>query len=160
MNYNTLDQLSKAINMGENFARAIEYIHSNVWRSLPEGRHTVYGDAIYVNIMRYTTEPSESKKLEAHDQYADIQMLVSGTEYIEHCPRTGLMESDAYNAESDIVFFQEPAHPTSRVCLYPGVFAVFMPEDAHKPGVQASGAAPVMKAVVKVLVAGDAREGC
>lgn len=46
------------------------------------GRYTLQGENIFMNVMQFTTQSPEQKKAELHQQYIDIQMLLSGEERI------------------------------------------------------------------------------
>jgi YhcH/YjgK/YiaL family protein len=58
----------------------------------------------------------------------------------------------SYDPKRDVLFFDEAVG--SPVAVESGCFAVFFPEDAHKPGCLLEKALAVRKVVVKVLCAG------
>ena len=73
---------------------------------------------------------------------------------MEWAPADGLPEFAAYSAEKDIRFHNEPNRPNARIALVPGEFAIFYPEDAHKPCCfLGAGPSGFRKAVFKVEVA-------
>ena len=98
------------------------------------------------------TEPAPARRFEAHKRYIDIQYLAAGTEVIEHARTGELRPADPFDTTKDLGFFQEPAAAT-RLHLEPGMFAIFFPEDAHKPCCAAGAPASVRKVVLKVEVA-------
>lgn len=119
---------------------------------LPLGKHTIAGDKLFVAIMEYDTK-SEAL-LEAHRSYIDIQIPVSGSECFEYCELTGLEPAGVFDTAKDIGFYNGHG---DRMTLQQGEFAIFFPQDAHKPGLQATAAANetsqrVRKAVYKVAV--------
>jgi biofilm protein TabA len=56
-----------------------------------------------------------------------------------------------YDASKDYGLVRDPAE-RSRVVLHPGTCAIFLPQDAHKPGCAVSAPTAVRKVVVKVLL--------
>jgi len=42
------------------------------------GRYALQGDTIFMNVMQFATQSPEQKKAELHQQYIDIQVLLSG----------------------------------------------------------------------------------
>ena len=117
----------------------------------PDGRHEIDGDRLFALVQSYTTSPATERKLEHHRKYADIQLVLAGAEIIEHTPLAGLPVDAPYDDTRDFGLVRDPAWNSS-VLLRPGEFAVFFPEDAHKPGCSAGAHGAVRKVVVKVLV--------
>ncbi len=97
---------------------------------------------------------AETKKFEAHKKYADVQVIVKGTERIdwadlENCTD---MVSEEYSTGGDIAFYNDPEF-VSKVILDEGEFMIMFPEDAHKPCVKAGDTADTVKKIVfKVLL--------
>lgn len=150
----TMEQLHTCKSLGEHFPAAIEYAKSLAWKTLQCGVHTIEKDQIFVNVMEYKTARASDKKLEAHATYADIQIIIEGTEAMECCPAQGLDVAIPYDVEKDILLYEDPKSEVSRIVLGTGMFALFMPEDAHKPGIDAvEGISKgVRKAVIKVRI--------
>ena len=87
--------------------------------------------------------------LEAHERYIDIQFLDGACEKIEYVNRRDLTVKVPY--VEDIVFYEDaPSH--SNLILGRHDFAVFYPEDAHKPGMAVEQPITIRKVVVKVKV--------
>lgn len=122
------------------------------------GRHPVpSADApegsVYVEVGRYDTKAEGSGRLEAHRRHIDIQYVLSGMEWLDWTPLSGLGAQGPYVDDRDVRFFSVTGHPCTRVLLQPGTFAALFPEDAHMPGIAVQGAPPAMvKAVAKVRV--------
>lgn len=102
-------------------------------------------------IMHYETDKAEKKKFETHERYFDIQYLIEGEEMLGFCMRDHLKISEPYDPERDIVFYEEPAC-CGNIYLQAGEYAIFAPEDGHKPGCMAKAPSAVKKVVVKVPV--------
>lgn len=133
------------------FRLGLAFIEKALADGIPDGRHELNGDACYAMVQRYVTAPSAEKRPEAHRRYADIQAVIEGEEIIEWLPVAGLAVDTPYGAENDIVFYRN-APGTAPLIMRPGLFAVFYPADAHKPGCAIAAAASVRKIVVKVLL--------
>ena len=116
----------------------------------PEGEYEIRGRQIFARVMRYQSIPRKEGRLESHRRYVDIQALLSGEEYIEWVPLTGDEEAE-YDQKADVSFHPVPDAPEGSVRLMPGLFALFMPRDAHMPMLRC-GQEPgeVTKVVIKV----------
>lgn len=87
-----------------------------------------------------------------YEKYFDLQFVVSGEERFGYVPRDLCKPAMAYDADRDLVFYEEPAE-SGCIILKAGDFAIVPPEDAHAPRRQtAAGACAVKKIVVKVKV--------
>lgn len=137
--------------LSEKFAKAYEFLRTENLAVLPVGNVEIDGKEIFANVQEYTTMPWEECAFEAHDQYFDIQYVVSGKEMFGYVKREGLKESAPYDAEKDLVFFEEP-DCSGQILLEAGDLAVVPPEDAHKPRCIAGESCKVKKIVVKVRV--------
>lgn len=117
----------------------------------PVGHYEI-DENIYVNIDIYNTKDIDNCKLEAHKKYIDIQMLIDGSERLDYISVDGLDISEQYDDNRDVMFFELPAKVNS-LYLKPGNFALFYPEDAHRPQMNSSAvSAKVKKVVVKILI--------
>lgn len=145
-----LDHLSRAekyFNVHSSFKHAFDYLKSTDLRSLPEGRHDIEGDDIYL-IIANDRSGNERRKLETHRKYIDIQLAVDGSFPLEWHDIDSCKNSAAeYNNENDVQFYNDP--PLFTVQLASDMFAVLFPEDAHAPQPPMSS---VKKAIVKVAV--------
>ena len=127
--------------------RAFELIASTDWMKIEPGIHELAGRDIYVNVMDIDLKRKPDAKLEVHNAYIDIQVLVAGDpESFGWSERKDLQQPQAdFNAEKDIQFFDD--EPQTYYTLRPGQFTVLFPEDGHAPMV---GDGHVRKIIVKV----------
>ena len=120
------------------------------------GIRKLLGDDMYVNIHGYDTLPVADCRFESHRRYVDLQYCIRGGERIDWELATRLTPEGPFDAERDVQWYQ-PAEAGTTVHLLPGRFAIFHPNDAHRPK-RADGLHPaVFKLVIKVahrLVAG------
>ena len=117
----------------------------------PDGRHDIDGDNVFALVQSYESGPAAEKKFESHRKYTDIQLVVSGTETMLYTPITALQPSTEFDLKKDIVFYAETADTTPLLCPA-GTFAVFFPQDGHKPCCTAGTPMPIRKIVVKVAL--------
>jgi len=140
----------KAINA--NFAKAIDFALNTDLSSLPVGRHDIDGDNAFAIINEYTTKPFEECDPESHRDYADIQIMVTGTEKFGYAPLNGQQPSVAYNEEKDVALYSIPEEDLSYIRLSPGQFIIFFPTDIHQPEVYNKAPELVKKLVLKISV--------
>lgn len=145
-----LDSLKNAAlyyGVGPRMKQAFELIASKDWTAVEPGIHELDGRDIYVNVMERELKPREAAKLEVHDEYIDIQVLIAGREetfgWSERCALK--QPQGAFDAEKDILFFDD--EPQTYYKLLPGQFTVLFPQDGHAPMV---GEGVVRKIIVKV----------
>lgn len=142
-----LDQLTNAsryATLHPLFARAFAFLE-NV-RTLPEGRHDIDGDRLYVLMQDADGKGHKAARLEAHRAYIDIQLTLEGIEEIGWSPLAACRPAD-FDSAKDIGFFDDRPHVW--LTLPPAHFAIFFPSDAHAP---LGGMGKLRKAVVKVAV--------
>jgi YhcH/YjgK/YiaL family protein len=135
------------------FPRALAAAADPAVRALPDGRHALQGDDLFVIVERLPTRARAEKRLECHRRYIDIQVLLAGAEAMECTDVDGLDIAADFAPGGDVRFFREPARPLTRLLVTAGQAAVFFPEDAHKPGCH-PGDGPVLghKLVFKVAL--------
>lgn len=127
--------------------RAFELIAGRDWTALEPGIHELDGKDIYVNVMDRALKPKEDAKLEIHDAYIDIQVLVSGIEESFGWSERAALKKPlgVFSREDDIQLFDDA--PQTYYTLRPGQFTMLFPEDGHAPMV---GEGQVRKIIVKV----------
>ncbi len=116
------------------------------------GRYEIDNDS-YANIDVYETKNLNDCKFEAHKNYIDIQMLLSGIEELDYTPVKGLTISEEYDVKRDVMFFENPNRISDSVILEAGKFALIYPHEAHRPQVAFNATSKtVKKVVVKIHV--------
>jgi len=136
--------------IGSGIERALEYLANTDFTALEDGKYEIEGDEIYALLLTYKTEAEEVRGFEVHRQYLDVQYILSGREFIYWAPLEEMTPAGEYSEEKDIIFLSGDAR--ARLQLTPGSFALFFPEDAHKPNCAWDGPQQVRKAVVKVRI--------
>lgn len=135
-------------------ARAIRVARDEA-AGLADGTHWIENPDIKAIVQRYETQPAGERRFEAHRIYADVQVMLEGRER-QDVFQAGHPDPDGdYDPDKDIAFFKPPS-TFSTLLLEPGCFAVYMPQDLHRPNCAADGEpARVRKVCVKVRVVGD-----
>jgi biofilm protein TabA len=150
MIYDSLDSLGSYKGLSRNLDDAIEYIASHDLGGLPEGRSPIDGERLFCSVMSYETKEPTLARYEAHRRYLDIQILLEGREDCFYLPLEGLPALEAFDPERDVGFHSEAGRAGLALPLERGLFALFLPQDAHKPGCARGGSRRVRKVVVKV----------
>jgi len=134
--------------LGPRFAAGLQWL-AHVPAGIADGRVDIDGDDVYALVQSYETAPAAEKRFEAHRVYADIQYIVAGTELIHYAPLGSLYPVTDYDAAKDFRLYADPADSTP-LHLSPGTFAIFHPNDGHKPGCVNGAPCLIKKIVVKV----------
>ena len=140
----------KAIN--PHFNRAIDFALTTDLTSLSTGRHDIDGDNAFAIVNEYTTKPVDECDPESHRDYADIQIMITGSEKFGYTPLDGQQPSMAYNEEKDVALYTIPEEELSYIRLSPGQFIIFFPTDIHQPEVCNTQPELVKKLVLKISV--------
>lgn len=149
MIFDTLNNHSRYISLGNNLTAALKFLLENDLNSLPSGRNEIDGENLYALVQNYTTKPAEQGLWEAHRKYIDVQYMVVGQERMGFA-NIQTMQLDEYVPERD---FQPMTGSGNTVDVFAGAFTIFFPEDAHMPGLSINGPEPIKKIVLKVKLA-------
>ncbi|CFR04017.1 putative sugar isomerase involved in processing of exogenous sialic acid [Yersinia frederiksenii] len=135
--------------LSERLQWILAYLAEQPLAELSCGRHEIDGELIFMNVMEFDTQLAENKKAEMHRTYADVQLLIKGIEGIEYSTLTPTKHLEPYNADDDYQLMSD-IPDNSQLRMLPGMFAVFLPGEPHKPGCQITGSGTIKKVVVKV----------
>ena len=132
--------------------KAIAYCRETDVSRMKEGRYPHDNGDFIVLINERRTGLKEEKLPEVHREYAELQFMVSGKEYIGFYP--DLCDNEIRMdclGEKDALFYKEN-YQSGEVMLplTAGSYAVFFPEDVHRPFCQVDGPEDVKKIVIKI----------
>lgn len=147
-----LDKLEHAASyaaISENLKKGFDFLLNTNLSALETGRYEIDGTNVFALISEYDSKAHHDCRLEAHRDYADIQYIVSGREAIGYATLQNQEVTTEYNPEKDIIFFTGETTP---LILENGMFAVFFPQDVHRPCMQINGPEKVKKVVIKLKV--------
>ncbi len=134
-----------------NLDKALHYIADTDFGALDDGNVLIDGQDVRVNIKHMRTKPASDAKLEAHDDFADIQMLLEGEETIGWCFRSTELRVTEAAPERDVWFYDGD---WAALNLKPGHFVIVFPDDVHAPGLCTTAPQEIRKAVFKVRLNG------
>ena len=133
---------------GDALYKAIVYAR-DFDRSLPDAIHEVEGRDIFAKVASYETSPAEDRKFETHKYYADIQVILEGSERMDVSQEQDLEPLGDYREDDDVIKVKAP-DAYSSLAMTPGMFAVFFPQDVHRPNCSLNGKTKNRKVCMKV----------
>jgi len=133
------------------FPAAFDYL-KNFDPNTPDGKYEIKGSRLFASVQRYETAPEATKAWETHQVYADIQFIASGREKILYSPAEAFQPTTPYNPAKDVQKYDGAGVKSVTAMVIPaGSFAVYLPQDGHKPGCRVGNEPePVVKVVIKV----------
>ncbi|NLM13342.1 MAG: DUF386 domain-containing protein [Epulopiscium sp.] len=150
-NLKSWDQESKMY--PEILQKAIQFLKENDFTNMEAKKYEIDGDRLFATVMDKETAPKEQRAPEAHMAYADIQFMVSGKEVIGFAKKTdGLVVTEDKLQEKDVIKYTNEVPNEIDLKLLPGDFAIFFPEDIHRPLCAFDEPGKVRKVVVKIKV--------
>lgn len=152
MIYDVFGNMKLYCREGDALYRSIEYAR-RFDPSSADGIYEIEGRDIYARVLSYETQPATERRFEAHRDYLDVQVVLTGCERIDVTLATEheLDEIAPYNPEKDVVFYGGLEEDIS-VKMVPGRFAILYPDDVHRPNCDVEGTSHVKKICVKVRV--------
>ena len=110
---------------------AIEYIKTADFAAAPAGKTQVC-DGCYFNKFSGKTRPMAEDGFEAHRQYIDIFLLLSGREIVTAGDAAALTPVCDYSAAEDYIGLAGAV--TATAVNTPETFVILFPQDAHNSG--------------------------
>lgn len=134
--------------LGSRFQTALEWLTQvDPATLIPGQRVEIDGDNVYATLAETETVLPEQARLEAHQNYADIQYLVSGLETVGYILEGPVQPNAEYNPVKDVQFF---AGQQDILTIRPGTFYIVWPQDFHAPKRAFDQPISVRRIVVKV----------
>ncbi len=113
------------------FAR---FFNDNDLETLPACKIKVIGDDLFVNILDFEGKEEKDCRMEAHQEYIDVQIPLTDSERMGWRAQEDCQEiTTPYNEQKDVEFYADKA--ATFVDVPAGHFAIFFPTDAHQPGI-------------------------
>jgi len=123
-----------------------KYFQNPVWESVfaelaalnentEEREKKILGDDVILKVFSYETlDPRDDQVCpESHRIYLDIHTTIINAERIDWYPASQLTVTRPYDAVEDEISYAKPAAACASLLLTPGLFALFGPDDAHRP---------------------------
>ena len=134
--------------------KALDYLNDGFLNTVGTEATHMEGNDLYATLNLFETQPDEKGFFEAHRQYLDIHVILSGEERMDIAETSALTPDDAVSKpENDFYAFTDknPAHQS--IILKHGDFLVAFPQDAHRVKGQVNGPSNVKKIVFKIRIA-------
>jgi len=148
MIFSAISQASRYATNHPLFQRVFDYIRDTDLYALAPGRYHLVGDDLVAIVEHSSGKPKEHARLEAHQRYIDIQLVLEGDEQMGWKPLADCLNPvSEHSEEKDIRFFHDA--PASWIVVPPDHLCIFFPEDAHAPLV---GRGQIRKVIFKVAV--------
>lgn len=140
-----LEHIGYYRNLSSNFDAAIAFLEKADLGSLTTGQFEIKGQQVYGIVSDRMLE-EEPTKWEIHKKYADVQLVLDGSERIGWCT----LEKDfpSYDEEKDVAFAENMEG--MEFTLNKGDFMILFPQDVHCPNGPAPENAHSRKLVLKV----------
>jgi YhcH/YjgK/YiaL family protein len=127
----SIDNLSKYVEMNPMFAEVVEYLKHHDLGVMEEGKYPIKDNDLFVNLQVVKQRTKETAFIETHIKMIDIQIPISCDETYGYTPLEELPDA-TYDAEKDMTIY-EGVNPKEYVTLAPGMFVIFFPQDGHAP---------------------------
>lgn len=135
----------------EKITEVLSYMETIDLQELPVGKYVV-DDDVYYMVQEYETKSIDQCRIESHKKYVDIQWIINGAERIDVSDIYALALEEEYDDVKDVMFWKETSQ-LSQMVLRDGSYAIFYPQNAHRPSIAINKSAMVKKVVIKIKIA-------
>lgn len=149
MIYDKIDNIEFYKGLSPNIALGLDFL-KQMKDDMAVGTYQI-NQHVKAIVSEYTTKHENEYGYEAHRKNIDIQYLLSGLERISCLPIEKLKETKAYSEENDAAFYAAAFMP-QEMTIGNGYFAIFFPQDGHKPQLCVDKPEQVKKVVIKVEI--------
>ena len=138
---------------GERLHKALTFLTDMDTENVKDEKFVIDGENIFGFVTTVETEEKDERRPESHEKHIDIQFLIEGREKIGYKRKSDdlKMVSDQLK-EKDICFYDENIDGEVFLDLVPGDFAVFFPDDVHRPQCVSGDNQTIRKSVIKIKV--------
>ncbi len=150
MIFDTLKNCELYYGCHEGFSLGFDFIKKVIAEGAEVGKYELDGKKVWASVQAYDPK-ADNDRFEGHKNYIDIQFIVSGSEYMEYAHIDSCEQSDEYNPDKDVAHYRALGNKAKLECNE-NSFAIFFPEDIHKPGIVLNEGVAVKKVVVKVHI--------
>jgi len=133
--------------------KIIDIIEKTDFTKMDDGTIKIDNEDLYYILTTYNTSNNiEEKPAEAHRKFIDLQYILYGEEKIGYADyRSPKMLFKEYDGGNDVELFSR-IEDESFFVLKKGMYAVFFPEDVHRPGLSNKEVRGVRKVIFKIPV--------
>jgi YhcH/YjgK/YiaL family protein len=146
-----LENASQYRGLGKRLAAALEFLATTDLNKTPVGQTIhILGSEVTGSVSESSTKPRDaSRQFEAHRRFIDVHYVIRGTECMGYANLDASKITKPYQDADDYLLLDGPG---DFVHVHSGMFVIFMPQDAHMPGLAAGDPQPLRKIVIKVAV--------
>lgn len=133
---------------------AIRYCRETDVSGMGESKIYLQGEDKIVLICDRVTEAKEKKLPEVHRRYVELQYMAEGSELMGYYPDRGDNQvlEDCLEEKDTLYYKENPRSEEAMLLMTPGTYAIFFPEDVHRPFCQVDQPARVKKIVIKIAL--------
>lgn len=132
------EQIQNVINFLENFDK----------KDFKPGKIDI-NENLFASLQSYQTLQAEEKEFEVHEEYIDLQYIVTSSERIDFATKDTYGKTYEIDKEGDF-FLTNDIKNNSQLFLNEGDFAIFFPGEFHKPGCSLDNDRNMQKIVFKI----------
>jgi len=130
--------------------KAFAYLKNTNLQTLANGRVAIDGDNVYAIVSEAPTKDYDKTAFESHQNYIDLQYVITGEENMGKAPLASVKIDKPYNERNDISYYTGEG----KIYTVPqNSFLIFFPSDAHRPSITPGGNKVVKKVVIKIRYA-------
>lgn len=132
--------------------RALQHLKETDFSAKETGSYELEGKKLYIQVVDTQTGSIEERLPEIHKNYIDIHFSLQGNERIGFVVDSGnnVIKEDLL-VEKDILFYKSVENENF-VEMIPGNFAIFYPEDIHRPNCNKEKYETIRKVIAKINV--------
>lgn len=131
-------------------AQGLDYLAKTDFTKVKAGRYEIEEDSIFALVQDYQTVSKEEKKAETHAKYIDIQYIDQGTEIIGFALANNCNEVEENLLEAKDAVFYKTVKGEMDLIVGRGEYAIFFPNEIHRPGCNFRSGSQVKKVVIKI----------
>ena len=151
MIYDSLKNLNRYKNI-KYISDINEFILKNDVYNLPHGDIEIYGEELFVKVLRYKPSEASNNLFETHQNYMDVQVVLGGIELMQFVQPEFISKTNEFKLVGDFTFYKAYER-ISDIIVGKNEFTIFFPGEPHKPGcIHANNISEVLKLVFKVRI--------
>ena len=131
--------------------RGIEYLRNTNIMDLKAGKYFIEEDDMFAVVSDMQTAEFDSIKPEIHKEYLDLQYWPEEGEIFGIACMQGNENIVEEYPENDVWYLRD-LDKENKILTHKGEFAIFFPNDIHRPGGQIGNSKVIHKCVVKIRV--------
>lgn len=140
------------VNENSNFKVVFDFLNAHSLEELASmsGKVILDGENAFISFSENSLKKAEVARLEAHDKYIDLQLVLKGSEKIGITNRDecSSITEDRLSTD-DVVFYAEDKQ--TYVSLAEGEYLVIPTQTAHAPCIESETCTHDIKAIAKIL---------